>query len=612
MSGPAKGATLDGNVAKAEQFLARFARDGVQHFIDGASRPSISGKTFETQTPIDDRVLASVAAGDAQDVAAAAAAAQRAFPAWRDLPGEQRRVLLHGIADAIEARADEIALLESLDTGQPIRFMSVAAKRGAENFRFFADKAPEADRGLSLPAREHVNYTLRQPLGPVAAITPWNTPFMLSTWKIAPALASGCTVVHKPAEWSPITATLLAEICFEAGLPAGVLSTVHGFGETAGKAVTEHPAIRAVAFVGESSTGTAIMKQAAPTLKRLHFELGGKNPVVVFADADLERALDAVVFMIYSLNGERCTSSSRLLVQRSIEKEFTEALVARVRKIKVGHPLDPSTEIGPLIHGAHVEKVLGYFAIARKENVAIPVGGAPAAAGGNYVQPTVFANAREFDACRPRGDLRAGAHGDSVRRRARSAEARERRALRPRGLSVDERRGARASVRTLARGGYGLGELREQPSSARAVRRHEGERHRSRRRRLQLRLLHGDEEHLRRARHTQGTVARSMSLYYVQKFLYQLNRDPSVRKRFDAGREEVLAEYALSDEERKALLDGDIGLLYVMGVNGQILMHYSALIGQKWDEYIAAMKQGVEKHGPVREGLYSMLKDRAP
>jgi 5-carboxymethyl-2-hydroxymuconic-semialdehyde dehydrogenase len=224
-------------------------------------------------------------------------------------------------------------------------------------------------------------------------ITPWNTPFMLSTWKIAPALAAGCTVVHKPAEWSPITATLLAEIAHAAGLPAGVLNTVHGFGESAGKAATEHPAIRAIAFVGESSTGSAIMMQAAPTLKRLHLELGGKNPVVVFADADLDRALDAVVFMIYSLNGERCTSSSRLLVEKSIEREFTERLVERVRRIKVGHPLDPATEVGPLIHPEHAAKVLGYFDVARSERVSIPVGGAAAPAGGNYVLPTVFAGA---------------------------------------------------------------------------------------------------------------------------------------------------------------------------------------------------------------------------
>ena len=385
---------LAANVAKAEQLLARFARDGVRHFIDGAPRAAASGRTFATQSPIDDRVLAQVAAGDAADVSAAADAAQRAFPAWRDVGGEKRRALLHAIADAIEARGEEIALLESLDTGQAIRFMSAAAKRGAENFRFFADKAPEAGRGLSLPAAEHVNYTLRQPIGPVAAITPWNTPFMLSTWKIAPALAAGCTVVHKPAEWSPITATLLAEICAAAGLPTGVLNTVHGLGETAGKAATEHPAIRAVAFVGESATGSAIMAQAAPTLKRLHFELGGKNPVVVFADADLDRALDAVVFMIYSLNGERCTSSSRLLVEKSIEKEFTARLVERARKIKVGHPLDPETEVGPLVHPAHVAKVLSYFDVARTERVAIPVGGARAALGGNYVQPTVLAAAQ--------------------------------------------------------------------------------------------------------------------------------------------------------------------------------------------------------------------------
>jgi 5-carboxymethyl-2-hydroxymuconic-semialdehyde dehydrogenase len=385
--------SFESNVAKVEQYLDRYRQGGVHNFVDGAERPAQSGKTFETRSPIDGGLLAAVAESDAADVAAAAQAAQRAFPKWRDLPGGERREHLHAIADAIEARAEEIALLESLDTGQPIRFMAAAAKRGAENFRFFADKAPEADRGLSLPAREHVNYTLRSPVGPVAAITPWNTPFMLSTWKIAPALAAGCTVVHKPAEWSPITAALLAEIAASAGLPAGVLNTVHGFGETAGKAATEHPSIRAVAFVGESATGSAIMAQAAPTLKRLHFELGGKNPVVVFDDADLDRALDAVVFMIYSLNGERCTSSSRLLVQRSIERELTERVVARVRNLKVGHPLDPATEVGPLIHPQHVAKVRGFFDLARREGVAIPVGGDAAAQGGNYVQPTVFAGA---------------------------------------------------------------------------------------------------------------------------------------------------------------------------------------------------------------------------
>jgi len=271
--------------------------------------------------------------------------------------------------------------------------MAAAAKRGAENFRFFADRAPEARNGLSLPARQHLNYTLRTSIGPVGVITPWNTPFMLATWKIAPALAAGCTVVHKPAEWSPLTAGLLAEICTDAGLPAGVLNVVHGLGEESGRALTEHEAIRAIAFVGESATGSAIMAQGAPTLKRVHFELGGKNPVVVFADADLERALEAVVFMIFSLNGERCTSSSRLLVEASIHDELVARVAERAGRIRVGHPLDPATEVGPMIHPRHVEKVLGYFEVAAAEGVSIVAGGARAGVGANYVCPTVLAGA---------------------------------------------------------------------------------------------------------------------------------------------------------------------------------------------------------------------------
>jgi 5-carboxymethyl-2-hydroxymuconic-semialdehyde dehydrogenase len=221
---------------------------------------------------------------------------------------------------------------------------------------------------------------------------------MLSTWKIAPALAAGCTIVHKPAEWSPLSAVLLAEIMneiiTEAGLPGGVVNLVHGLGESAGKALTEHPAIRAVAFIGESQTGSLIMGQGAPTLKRLHFELGGKNPVVVFADADLDRALDAVLFMIYSLNGERCTSSSRALVQQPIYEDFTARLAERVRRIRVGPPLDPETEIGPLIHPDHVEKVLSYPTKARVAGAKVVVGGGRAMGGaGNYVEPTLYAGA---------------------------------------------------------------------------------------------------------------------------------------------------------------------------------------------------------------------------
>jgi 5-carboxymethyl-2-hydroxymuconic-semialdehyde dehydrogenase len=230
----------------------------------------------------------------------------------------------------------------------------------------------------------------------VAIITPWNTPFMLSTWKIAPALAAGCTIVHKPAEWSPLTATLLAEIMTEAGVPPGVVNLVNGIGERTGKLLTEHPAIRATAFIGESRTGSLIMSQGAPTLKRVHLELGGKNPVIVFEDADLERAVDAVVFMIYSLNGERCTSSSRLLVHSSLYDRFVERVAERVARLKVGHPLDPATEVGPLIHQRHLDKVLSYFKIARDDGARIPVGGARAEGlgPGFYVQPTLFTHAK--------------------------------------------------------------------------------------------------------------------------------------------------------------------------------------------------------------------------
>ncbi|MCC2111705.1 MAG: aldehyde dehydrogenase family protein, partial [Hyphomicrobiales bacterium] len=213
------------------------------------------------------------------------------------------------------------------------------------------------------------------------------------TWKIAPALAAGCTVVHKPAEFSPVTARLLIEIAEEAGLPRGVWNLVNGFGEEAGKALTEHPDIRAIAFVGESRTGSMIMRQGADTLKRVHFELGGKNPVIVFADADLDRALDAVIFMIYSLNGERCTSSSRLLVERSIHDEFVARLTERVNGIKVGHPLDPATEIGPLIHPTHLEKVGSYFDIARADGATIAAGGAVIDGPGCYVRPTLITGA---------------------------------------------------------------------------------------------------------------------------------------------------------------------------------------------------------------------------
>ncbi|HEU0223180.1 MAG TPA: 5-carboxymethyl-2-hydroxymuconate semialdehyde dehydrogenase [Paracoccaceae bacterium] len=382
---------LGSNLEKAERYLARFHDGGVLNRIGGEDRAGEAG-WFETVSPVDGVALARVARGNAGDVDRAARAARAAFPGWAAFGGEARKALLHRIADAIEARAEEIAFVECLDTGQALRFMSRAALRGAENFRFFADRAPAARDGQALPSPTLLNITSRVPLGPVGVITPWNTPFMLSTWKIAPALAAGCTVVHKPAELSPLTARILVEIAEEAGLPKGVWNLVNGYGEEAGRALTEHPEIRAIAFVGESRTGAAIMAQGAATLKRVHFELGGKNPVIVFEDADLDRALDAVLFMIYSLNGERCTSSSRLLVQAGIHDEFVERLKAQIGRIRVGHPLDPATAMGPLIGPGHVAKVTSYFRIAEAEGAAIAAGGGPA--DGCYVRPTLLTGAR--------------------------------------------------------------------------------------------------------------------------------------------------------------------------------------------------------------------------
>lgn len=383
---------LSNNLEKLDGYLARFRETGIKNRIAGEDRGGANG-VFQSISPVDKSTICDVVHGTADDIDAAARAASEAFLVWRDMPALERKKILINVAEAIEARAEEIALCECWDTGQTLRFMSKAALRGAENFRFFADQVVQARDGQHLKSPTLMNVTTRVPLGPVGVITPWNTPFMLSTWKIAPALAAGCTVVHKPAEDSPLSARLLVEIAEEAGLPKGVLNTVNGFGPDAGKALCEHPLIKAIAFVGESRTGSMIVKQGADTHKRNHLELGGKNPVIVFEDADLDRALDAVIFMIYSINGERCTSSSRLLVQDTIREEFEAKLAERVNNIKVGHPLDPATEIGPLVTEDHYNKVTSYFDIAKEDGATVAAGGVKVGDEGYFVRPTLFTNA---------------------------------------------------------------------------------------------------------------------------------------------------------------------------------------------------------------------------
>lgn len=390
---------LEQNKARAAEYLKRFQETPTGHLINGEWTSGSTGTIVDNTTPVDNTVISRAYQAGLEETDAACEAAEAAFDEWASTPGAVRKKLLNEFADKLVERADEIALVESMDSGQPLRFMKQAAVRGAANFRFFADKAPESQNGHALHQDEHINYTVRRAIGPVGVITPWNTPFMLSTWKIAPALAAGCTVVHKPAEITPLTAHILAEIADEV-LPEGVWNMVNGRGSVVGKRLSEHPAIRAVALVGASETGSRIMSQGADTLKRMHLELGGKNPVIVFDDADFDRALDAVVFMIYSLNGQRCTSSSRLILQNGIRDKFLEALKKRVANLRVGHPLDPQTEVGPLVDKVHFSKVCSYFDIAREDGATIAVGGKPItepkgdySAEGNYVEPTLVVDA---------------------------------------------------------------------------------------------------------------------------------------------------------------------------------------------------------------------------
>jgi 5-carboxymethyl-2-hydroxymuconic-semialdehyde dehydrogenase len=396
---PPTASTASANRLKAQGLIEALAPGFLPHIIDGQSCASVDGQTTTNYSPIDGTVLNQTALGSAADVHAASLSSSRAFEAWRQWPAGRRRDVLHAIANRLEANAEAISLMETADTGQPLHFTGKTATRGAENFRYFADLCGRAADGNSYPTPTHLNYTLREPIGPIGAITPWNMPFMLATWKIAPALAAGCTVIHKPAEWSPLTATLLSKIALEAGLPAGVLNTVQGLGDGAGSALTQDPRIKAIAFVGGTQTGSRIMSQGAASLKRVHFELGGKSPVVVFDDADLDRAVDAVAFMIFSLNGQRCNAGSRLLVQRSIHDEFVKRLVKRAQSIRIGDPFDMATELGPLIHGVQLAKVKAHCEKAQQEGATLECGGAnhcnPALhPQGHWMMPTIVSGVK--------------------------------------------------------------------------------------------------------------------------------------------------------------------------------------------------------------------------
>ena len=367
----------------------------ILHFIDGKHVPSASGATFGVADPVSNTVYAQAAAGSHEDVDRAVEAATTAFTAgpWPGMAGRARAKVLNKIADAIESRADEVASLETFDTGLPITQAKGQAARAAENFRFFADViVAQHEDAFSSPGQ--LGYVLRRPVGVAGLITPWNTPFMLETWKLAPALASGCTVVLKPAEWTPLSASLLPEIMTEAGVPDGVFNIVHGIGEDAGAALVAHPGVPLISFTGETLTGETIMRSAASYLKGLSMELGGKSPCVIFADADLDLATDSALFGVFSLNGERCTAGSRILAERAVYDSLVAHLADRAGQIKVGAPSDPATEIGALVHPDHYERVLSYVRLGVREGARLVAGGTRPAGlpEGNYLAATVFAD----------------------------------------------------------------------------------------------------------------------------------------------------------------------------------------------------------------------------
>ncbi len=366
----------------------------IQHLING--RAVSSRERFETSNPATLEVLAEVSRGGADEVNAAVAAAKSAFPAWAATPAAERAKVMHRLGDLISADVPQIARTETNDTGQVInQTQKQLIPRAADNFHYFAEMCTRVD-GHTYPTPTHLNYTVFHPVGVCALVSPWNVPFMTATWKVAPCLAFGNTAVLKMSELSPMSAARLGELSLEAGLPAGVLNIVHGYGAEVGEPLCCHPDVRAVSFTGSTVTGNRIIRAAG--LKKYSMELGGKSPFIVFDDADFERALDAALFMIFSNNGERCTAGSRILVQRGLYPRFVDRFAERARRISVGDPLDETTLIGPMISAAHLAKVRGYIELGSREGATLLCGGLAAPTlparvqHGHYVLPTVFAD----------------------------------------------------------------------------------------------------------------------------------------------------------------------------------------------------------------------------
>lgn len=357
-------------------------------FVDG-------GATFlDVENPSTEDRIAILAEADADEVDQAVSVARSAFETWSVTPPRERAQHLRNLADAIDRESEELALLETQDSGTPISQTRCGLiQRVAENFNFFANFVEQLE-GRLYPSDGLLSYAIRKPIGVAGLITPWNLPLMLASWKIAPALAFGNTVVLKPAELAPMTVHRLAELSVEVGLPPGVFNTVQGRGKSTGEALVRHPGVDVISFTGATATGRSILSQGAATLKRFSMELGGKSPVLVFADADVERALDSAVFGIFRGNGQRCAAGSRILIEASIYDDFVGEFVRRSERIKVGDATDAQTEVGPLISAQHLKRVVGYVNSGISEGARLVCGGQPPADldKGHYLAPTVFAD----------------------------------------------------------------------------------------------------------------------------------------------------------------------------------------------------------------------------
>ena len=360
------------------------------HWIDGEAREATSGRWRDVFDPATAKPFAQVADGNADDIALAVAAARHAFPAWSALPNFDRARWLEKLADALEARLEDFARAESRDGGKPIRLArDIEIPRAISNLRFFAHAATQF-ASESHHGQAGLNYTLRKPLGVVGTISPWNLPLYLFTWKIAPALAAGNVVVAKPSEITPQTATMLGELASEIGFPRGVFNLVHGSGPEVGEPLVTHPLTKAISFTGSTAVGKRIATLAAPMLKKISLELGGKNPTLVFADSDWRAQMDTITRSAFQNSGQICLCGSRILVERSIYVEFREALVERAMALRVGDPIEVDTDLGPLVSQAHFDKVVGAIARARDEGGHVWCGGQALERPGWFVAPTVI------------------------------------------------------------------------------------------------------------------------------------------------------------------------------------------------------------------------------